>query len=218
MPNELSQGQRKLVSAARALAARPQLVCMDEPAAGLDTNETKEFAGACCGSATPASPCCWSTTTWASCSTSATTSTCIDFGVKIAEGTPAPDHAAIQRGRSSRTSGHVSEPSPRSATTTVRDERARAAARRSTDLSTGYDGVAVVRDLDLHVDSGEIVALLGANGAGKTSTLLCVSALNPILGGDVELFGQSVRGHRPHYVSPATGSPTCSRIARCSSS
>ena len=43
MPNELSQGQRKLVSAARALAARPSLVCMDEPAAGLDTNESAEL-------------------------------------------------------------------------------------------------------------------------------------------------------------------------------
>lgn len=42
-PNEISQGQRKLVSAARALAARPQLVCMDEPAAGLDTSESKEL-------------------------------------------------------------------------------------------------------------------------------------------------------------------------------
>jgi len=41
MPNELSQGQRKLVSAARALAARPKLVCMDEPAAGLDTAESQ---------------------------------------------------------------------------------------------------------------------------------------------------------------------------------
>jgi branched-chain amino acid transport system ATP-binding protein len=43
MPNEISQGQRKLVSAARALAARPQLVCMDEPAAGLDTTESQEL-------------------------------------------------------------------------------------------------------------------------------------------------------------------------------
>jgi branched-chain amino acid transport system ATP-binding protein len=40
MPTEISQGQRKLVSAARALAARPRLVCMDEPAAGLDTQES----------------------------------------------------------------------------------------------------------------------------------------------------------------------------------
>jgi branched-chain amino acid transport system ATP-binding protein len=44
MPNEISQGQRKLVGAARALAARPRLVCMDEPAAGLDTAESREFA------------------------------------------------------------------------------------------------------------------------------------------------------------------------------
>jgi branched-chain amino acid transport system ATP-binding protein len=43
MPNEISQGQRKLVSAARALAARPRLVCMDEPAAGLDTAESQEL-------------------------------------------------------------------------------------------------------------------------------------------------------------------------------
>jgi branched-chain amino acid transport system ATP-binding protein len=41
MPNEISQGQRKLVSAARALAARPELVCMDEPAAGLDSAESR---------------------------------------------------------------------------------------------------------------------------------------------------------------------------------
>ena len=45
MPSTISQGQRKLVSVARALAARPRLVCMDEPAAGLDTAESREFAG-----------------------------------------------------------------------------------------------------------------------------------------------------------------------------
>lgn len=40
-PNRISQGQRKLVSAARALAASPRLVCMDEPAAGLDSDESR---------------------------------------------------------------------------------------------------------------------------------------------------------------------------------
>jgi branched-chain amino acid transport system ATP-binding protein len=41
LPTELSQGQRKLVGVARALASRPKLVCMDEPAAGLDTSESE---------------------------------------------------------------------------------------------------------------------------------------------------------------------------------
>ena len=70
------------------------------------------------------------------------------------------------------------------------------------DLSSGYNGVPVVRNLDLHVDEGEVVALLGPNGAGKTTTLLTVSALNPILVGRRQ-------GVRPvgQGTAPAPGRP-----------
>jgi len=42
-PADLSMGQRKLIGVARALAAEPRLVCLDEPAAGLDTRESQEL-------------------------------------------------------------------------------------------------------------------------------------------------------------------------------
>ena len=43
MPSELTQGQRKLVGVARAIAMGPRLLCLDEPAAGLDTNESEDL-------------------------------------------------------------------------------------------------------------------------------------------------------------------------------
>jgi len=68
-------------------------------------------------------------------------------------------------------------------------------------MRAGYDGTAVVRDVDLHVDEGEVVALLGPNGAGKTTTLLAVSGLVPILGGSVEVLGAPPSTRRPHVTA-----------------
>lgn len=56
-------------------------------------------------------------------------------------------------------------------------------------LRAGHDGVAVVHDIDMVVRAGEVVVLLGANGAGKSTTLQTVSGLLPVLGGEVRFDG-----------------------------
>ena len=57
------------------------------------------------------------------------------------------------------------------------------------DVHAGYGDVTVVRDLNLSVSSGEIVALLGRNGAGKTTSLLTMAgALRP-LSGEIRFLG-----------------------------
>ena len=68
-------------------------------------------------------------------------------------------------------------------------------------LTAGYEGVPVVRDLDMHVNKGEVVALLGPNGAGKTTTLLTISGLLPCIAGDVLVRGTTVDHRRPFRIA-----------------
>ena len=67
---------------------------------------------------------------------------------------------------------------------------------RCTGVVAGHDGLAVVNGLDLTVGAGEVVALLGANGVGKTTTLLTISGLIPLLGGSIELQGRDLEASR----------------------
>ena len=60
-------------------------------------------------------------------------------------------------------------------------------------LSAGYHGNAVVRDLAITVATGEVVALLGANGAGKTTSLLTIAGDLPAVSGEVLLRGTTTR-------------------------
>ena len=60
-------------------------------------------------------------------------------------------------------------------------------------LSAGYGKMAVVRDVDIRVDAGEVVALIGANGAGKTTPLLTLAGALPPLHGEVRFLGEPTR-------------------------
>lgn len=61
-------------------------------------------------------------------------------------------------------------------------------------LSSGYGPRAVVHDVDLSVAGGELVALLGANGVGKTTTMLTLAGEFPALGGEILIDGVKARG------------------------
>jgi len=62
------------------------------------------------------------------------------------------------------------------------------------NLSSGYGNLEVVRGVSLHVCRGEIVGLLGANGAGKTSLLKSLVGLLPPRQGDIFIDGRPTRG------------------------
>ena len=70
-------------------------------------------------------------------------------------------------------------------------------------LTTGYDGAPVVRDVNLHVDPGEVVAVLGANGAGKTTTLRAVSGIVRPMAGTVTVLGRDVARSSPYRIARA---------------
>jgi branched-chain amino acid transport system ATP-binding protein len=68
-------------------------------------------------------------------------------------------------------------------------------------LRSGYGAVEVLRGIDLDLHAGEIVALLGSNGAGKTTFNQTVSALVPARGGTMRFDGADItRAHYRHVV------------------
>jgi branched-chain amino acid transport system ATP-binding protein len=63
---------------------------------------------------------------------------------------------------------------------------------RIRNLHAGYGGLTVLKGLSLHVEPGEIVAIVGPNGAGKSTLLKVVAGLVPATSGEITLDGQSV--------------------------
>ena len=63
-----------------------------------------------------------------------------------------------------------------------------------TGLKVAYGGIQAVKGVDLEVREGELVTLIGSNGAGKTTTMKAITGSLPMLAGDIEYLGKSIRG------------------------
>ena len=64
-------------------------------------------------------------------------------------------------------------------------------------LQVRYGAIEAVKALDLHIDEGERVTLIGANGAGKSSSLKALTGLLPAAKGEIRFAGHSILGQAP---------------------
>lgn len=68
------------------------------------------------------------------------------------------------------------------------------------NLSVNYGGIQALKDINLVVNSGEVVTLIGANGAGKSTTLRAISRLVNIKNGEIIYEGRNINRRQPHEI------------------
>ena len=67
-------------------------------------------------------------------------------------------------------------------------------------IKVRYGSITALQDVSFRVNEGEIVTLIGANGAGKTTALHTISGLLPLSGGTISFMGQKLDGRRPEDI------------------
>ena len=68
------------------------------------------------------------------------------------------------------------------------------------NIDAFFGKIQVLRHVSLHVEKGEIVALIGANGAGKTTLLNVISGIHPSRNGSRVFLNEETRGERPEKI------------------
>lgn len=69
------------------------------------------------------------------------------------------------------------------------------------NLSVNYGAIEAIRSCSLRVEQGEIVTLIGGNGAGKSTTLRTISGLLTPKCGSIRFDGQTIQGRAPHSIT-----------------
>jgi branched-chain amino acid transport system ATP-binding protein len=67
-------------------------------------------------------------------------------------------------------------------------------------LKVAYGGIHAIKGIDLEIREGELVTLIGANGAGKTTAMKAITGLQGWIAGDVQYMGESTKGIESHAL------------------
>ena len=89
-----------------------------------------------------------------------------------------------------------------SAPATLGHREARTSLLAVEDLHVSYGAITALRGISLEVGQGEVVALIGANGAGKTSTLRAISGMLRPRSGKIALGGEQIQGLKANVLVP----------------
>jgi branched-chain amino acid transport system ATP-binding protein len=215
----LSLGRGRLVELGRALMTEPQMLLLDEPSSGLDQQETSELVRTLQEvQRERATAVLLVEHDVDMVRAFATRLAVLDFGTLIAEGPTAEVMAndAVRRaylgeiagadeiaeveeaaqedaGRAAAATTPTGAPSPGAGSAPLLELR---------QVEAGYGPFRAVFGVSFAIREGHVVALLGANGAGKTTIARVVSGLVPITAGQVLFDGRDIGGMPPWRIAP----------------
>src|SRR5262245_15700237 len=192
---DLPHVDRRLVEIARALATRPRVLLLDEPAAGLMRADKLLLVDVLRRLAEAGLAIILVEHDMALVMGLSDHVVVLDAGRPIAAGTP--EHVRQERKvREAYLGAGEVAMRPRATALAAEPERLLAAEA----LSAGYGGLPVLDGISFEVAQGELVTLLGANGAGKSTTLRALSGLLRPVSGSITLAGAAVEKNAPHRI------------------
>ncbi len=188
LAGRLSGGMRQKLAFTLAMLHQPRLLILDEPTTGVDPVSRSELwrliAGAAAGGAAVLV-----TTTYLDEAERAAQVLVLNDGRAVAAGPPEAVAAALPRPLAPAATRGDGRPEAHEGTETETSVTGAVPLAEARSVTRRFGGVVAVDDADLTVRGGEVVGLLGANGAGKTTVIRMLLGLLPPSEGEALLFG-----------------------------